>query len=675
MKKTLIIIGIVATTVGCGVLQKKLLRNEKATMDVSYMDKSTLPQDDFFQFANGTWVKNNPVPPSESRWGSFNELNKYNLEKLTTLLEEYVSAESGNTSDEQLLADYYASFTDMQNRNNIGYIPIKEQLDQISKIASKKDIVTVVAAQHKKGINSLFYFGVQQDMKNVSRHIASFNQGGIGLPNRDYYHVPEKMEIHEDYMHYIISLMNIIGERNSKEIAQSILDFEINLSKSMLTPSEMRILSNRYKVLGIDEACESLGSFDFKHYLSLVGINNIDSLNFSGNKHAMNIRKMLEEVDLASWKNYLQWCTINHYSGHLDEKTANVNFDFYGQILSGRKEMKPINERAINEITRMNFGELLGKSFVEKHYSESAQTRIDKMVDNILEAFRERINGLEWMSEETKKQALIKLNAIDRKLGFPEKWKDYSLLTFRKDTYVENYNNANAFRFYKNIKKLNEPVDETEWGMPAHMVNAYYHPLLNEIAFPAGIMQAPFFDDSFEDAVNYGRIGVVIGHELTHGFDDMGSQYGADGTLENWWTKEDRESFDLKTRTYGETFARFCPIEGHCVNPKLTMGENIADLGGLTLAYYAYTKTEEFKEGKARNGFTPAQRFFISFAQLWKINFTDAELKKRIATDPHAPGMYRVNGPLMNCPEFFETFNVKEEDPMRNSGKQLSRIW
>jgi putative endopeptidase len=533
----------------------------------------------------------------------------------------------------------------------------------------------VVAAQHKKGINSLFYFGVQQDMKNVSRHIASFNQGGIGLPNRDYYHVPEKMEIHEDYMHYIISLMNIIGERNSKEIAQSILDFEINLSKSMLTPSEMRIPSNRYKVLGIDEACESLGSFDFKHYLSLVGINNIDSLNFSGNKHAMNIRKMLEEVDLASWKNYLQWCTINHYSGHLDEKTANVNFDFYGQILSGRKEMKPINERAINEITRMNFGELLGKSFVEKHYSESAQTRIDKMVDNILEAFRERINGLEWMSEETKKQALIKLNAIDRKLGFPEKWKDYSLLTFRKDTYVENYTNANAFRFYKNIKKLNEPVDETEWGMPAHMVNAYYHPLLNEIAFPAGIMQAPFFDDSFEDAVNYGRIGVVIGHELTHGFDDMGSQYGADGTLENWWTKEDRESFDLKTRTYGETFARFCPIEGHCVNPKLTMGENIADLGGLTLAYYAYTKTEEFKEGKARNGFTPAQRFFISFAQLWKINFTDAELKKRIATDPHAPGMYRVNGPLMNCPEFFETFNVKEEDPMRNSGKQLSRIW
>jgi putative endopeptidase len=675
MKKTLIIIGIVANTVGCGVLQKKLLRNEKATMDVSYMDKSTLPQDDFFQFANGTWVKNNPVPPSESRWGSFNELNKYNLEKLTTLLEEYVSAESGNTSDEQLLADYYASFTDMQNRNNIGYIPIKEQLDQISKIASKKDIVTVVAAQHKKGINSLFYFGVQQDMKNVSRHIASFNQGGIGLPNRDYYHVPEKMEIHEDYMHYIISLMNIIGERNSKEIAQSILDFEINLSKSMLTPSEMRIPSNRYKVLGIDEACESLGSFDFKHYLSLVGINNIDSLNFSGNKHAMNIRKMLEEVDLASWKNYLQWCTINHYSGHLDEKTANVNFDFYGQILSGRKEMKPINERAINEITRMNFGELLGKSFVEKHYSESAQTRIDKMVDNILEAFRERINGLEWMSEETKKQALIKLNAIDRKLGFPEKWKDYSLLTFRKDTYVENYTNANAFRFYKNIKKLNEPVDETEWGMPAHMVNAYYHPLLNEIAFPAGIMQAPFFDDSFEDGVNYGRIGVVIGHELTHGFDDMGSQYGADGTLENWWTKEDRESFDLKTRTYGETFARFCPIEGHCVNPKLTMGENIADLGGLTLAYYAYTKTEEFKEGKARNGFTPAQRFFISFAQLWKINFTDAELKKRIATDPHAPGMYRVNGPLMNCPEFFETFNVKEEDPMRNSGKQLSRIW
>jgi putative endopeptidase len=279
------------------------------------------------------------------------------------------------------------------------------------------------------------------------------------------------------------------------------------------------------------------------------------------------------------------------------------------------------------------------------------------------------------MSDETKKEATNKLNSIGRKLGFPSKWEDYSALTFTADNYIENLKMESKLSHYKNMEELSKPVDKEKWGMPAHMVNAYYHPLLNEIAFPAGIMQAPFFDENAEDAVNYGRIGMVIGHEFTHGFDDMGSKFAADGSFKNWWTESDRKLFEEKTGTLGATFAGFCPIDGHCVNPDLTMGENIADLGGLTMAYYAYKRTEEFQSAKTINGFTPAQRFFIAYAQLWKINYTDAELKNRIANDPHSPGMYRVNGPLMNCPEFFEAFDVKEGDKMRNPNEKVARIW
>jgi putative endopeptidase len=337
--------------------------------------------------------------------------------------------------------------------------------------------------------------------------------------------------------------------------------------------------------------------------------------------------------------------------------------------------MKPTNERAIDEITNKDFGELLGKAFVEKYFSANAQKRVNTMVDNLLVVFGKRIENLDWMSAETKKEAQNKLNSIGRKLGFPSKWEDYSALDFGPEAYVENIKTENKFSFVKNLNDLKKPVDKEKWGMPAHMVNAYYHPLLNEIAFPAGIMQPPFFDENAEDAVNYGRIGMVIGHEFTHGFDDMGSKFAADGSFKNWWTEADRTKFEEKTTTLGETFSAFCPIEGHCVNPQLTMGENIADLGGLTMAYYAYTLTDEFKSGKVREGYSPAQRFFIAYAQLWKIKYTEAEMKNRIANDPHSPGMYRVNGPLKNCPEFFEAFGVKEGAKMRNPSAKVAKIW
>lgn len=681
MKKTVVLslagLGVLAACKSISDASNEVAEDFKnQTISLDYMDQKVKPQDDFFMFANGTWVKENPVPPSESRWGSFNELDQANMEKLTKILEE---AKKGSSEDHgtNLIGNYYASYIDMDRRNELGTKPIEALLKEVRGFQSKEELPQLIAKHHRLGVGSLFHFGVSQDIKDVENHIASFGQGGLTLPNRDYYLEDDKKDIRDAYRQYIIDLFMEFGESEgqAKRRAESIMNFETSMAEQMLRPAEMRNPENRYHKVGKDRALKAFGEFKFEEYLNATGIATFEEMNVGQPDYARFINELYTGASIEDWRNYLEWKVLENFAPHLGQNFVDLTFDFYGKTMSGTSEMKPIKERAIKEITRMEFGELLGKAFVERHYSQDAQETINELVDNLLIVFRERIDNLEWMSAETKTQALKKLNAIGRKLGFPDKWTDFSGLSFSPEEYVMNIITASNFSYEKNLSKLNEPVDKSEWGMPAHMVNAYYHPLLNEIAFPAGIMQPPFFSANYEDAVNYGRIGMVIGHEFTHGFDDNGSKFDASGNFENWWTPSDRTMFEERTAILGKTFSGFCPIDGHCVNPDLTMGENIADLGGLTLAYHAYTRTKEFKSGVKRNGFTPAQRFFIAYAQLWKINFTDAELKKRIATDPHSPGMYRVNGPLMNCPEFFEAFNVQEGDPMRNENANVAKIW
>lgn len=649
----------------------------QSTIDLDYLDKSVRPQDDFFNFSNGTWIKNNPVPPSESRWGSFNELEQANNAKLMSILEEAKSSNGTKGSTQQILGDYYASYTNMTKRNELGINAIKDDISRIQSISSKAELVDAIVKQHISGINSLFSFGVEQDLMDVDHHAAYFYQGGIGLPNKEYYSSENKKDVLVKYTEYIGDMFEYLDytEVDAGKISNSVVNFEKLLAAAMMSPAELRIPEKTYNKIALKEVVKRTGNFDFDNYVQQIGIESFDTLIVGQPDFLDAIAKIIDGVTLEDWKNYLQWKTINHYAAHLDEKFVKRDFEFYSGVLRGTNEMKPIEERAIDEITDMPFGEMLGKAFVEKHYSQEAQRRVNEMVDNLLIVFRERIENLIWMTDSTKAEALNKLNSIGRKLGFPSKWEDYSSLNFTADNYVGNIRETAKYAHSKNMKKLHEDVDKDEWGMPAHMVNAYYHPLLNEIAFPAGIMQAPFFDETYEDAVNYGRIGMVIGHEFTHGFDDMGSKFAADGSFKNWWTENDRKLFEERTEKLGNTFEMFCPIEGNCVNPDLTMGENIADLGGLTMAFYAYMRTEEYKSGIAKNGYTPAQRFFISYAQLWKINYTDEELKNRLANDPHSPGMYRVNGPLMNCPEFFEAFGVQVGDPMRNSEEKMARIW
>lgn len=678
MKKTLLLTILSGSIlIGCSSSKvKKSAAAQLQTIDTKALDTTISPADDFFLFANGTWIANTQIPASESRWGSFNELEQSNNQKLVALLKEAAANPGALGSQNQLLGAYFVSYTDMARRNELGLLPIQEDLSLISGIQKIADLQAVVSKLHKDGIGAFFGFGVGQDLKNVNTNVAYLGQGGIGLPNRDYYFDEKYAGIRSAYIQHIEASLALAQIPDAAAAAKKIVDFEMQLAQSMLRPSEMREPEKTYNKQAFAEVLRSFGPhFNFKLYLTEVGCLVPDTIVVSNPAFNIKLSQLWEDVAIEDLKNYLQWCVINHYAGHLNEAFVNLNFAFYEGVLSGKREQQPIYEQAIEEMTNLEVGELLGKAFVDKHFSKAAQERVNEMVDNLLYVYKERIEQLDWMSDATKKEAIVKLNAIGRKLGFPTKWEDYSSLRFFSDRYANNYREMSRYSVAKNYAELGKPVDKEKWGMPAHMVNAYYHPLLNEIAFPAGIMQAPFFDEKFEDAVNYGRIGMVIGHEFTHGFDDMGSKFAADGSFTNWWTEEDRLLFEEKTKLLGATFSGFCPMEDHCVNPDLTMGENIADLGGLTMAYYAYKRTDEFKANELVAGFTPSQRFFIAYAQLWKIKYTDAEMKKRLATDPHSPGMYRVNGPLKNCPEFFEAFQVPEGREMRNDVKKVARIW
>lgn len=653
------------------------IEGNSPAIEMEYLDLNVRPQDDFFRFANGNWIDNNPVPPSESRWGSFNELEISNNKKLTSILEDAKTSKAPKGSDLQLLGDYYASYSDLANRKSLGIKPIQKEINEVVNLKSKDEIIPLIAKHHQLGISSLFEFYVGQDLKNIEQNVIYVSQGGIGLPSKEYYTSPNKSEIFTAYKKHIYNILTIAQIEDPKVKTESIAKFESTLAKAMMTPSELRVPENTYNKFTFDDLNEKFKGLNLETYLSQIGLQQPQKLELIiGQVDFINqINGMIEKISLDEWKNYLLWNVLNHYAPSLDKEMVYASFNFYGKELTGKSQMKPINEQAINVITNSEISEILGKVFVGRHFSETARDRVNEMVDNLLNVFDNRIDNLDWMTETTKIEAKVKLKAIGRKLGYPSKYQDFSSLNFSAMDLIENNRAIARFSWNKNLSKLNEKVNKEEWEMPAHMINAYYHPLLNEIVFPAGIMQAPFFSEKYDDAINYGRIGMVIGHEFTHGFDDMGSKFAADGSFTNWWSEEDRKSFEERTGKLGETFELFCPIEGHCVNPDLTMGENIADLGGLTMAYYAYAKTKEFKNNKIINGYSPAQRFFIAYAQLWKTNYTDAELKNRIANDSHSPGMYRVNGPLMNCPEFFEAFNVKEGEKMRNSKDKVSKIW
>jgi len=665
------------------------LNNIPTSIDTISLSKTVLPSEDFFLFANEKWLSENNIPDHKEKWGSFDELDQQNNQKLIQIVNEcfqqqVVDKKNANSKqfkdkdlyERLLIGQFYGSYIDTNHRNSLGILPINKELNAIKDIQSKEALVDIIANMHQHGINVLFGLNVRQDLKNTKKHALYFHQSGIGLPNRNYYTDKDKISVQNAYKKFISDGLNIINYNvNTEAINKEIYRIEEQLATSMLRPEERRNPDITYNKLSKNEVCKKFTHFPFESYLHAMNIHNIDSIIVDNPHFIEQINKMLNKESLQTWKSYLTWHLFHHYMNGLDKQCTNLYFQFHGKILSDKKKQEAIAERGVKQITYTPLAEALGKIFAFTYFSENDRLRINQMIDNLKSAYQERIQQLNWMSETTKQEALNKLDAISRKIAYPDQWRDIQSLRLNENTYIENKKTLTEFARRENLEKLNRPVDLNEWYMPAYMVNAYYSSLFNEIVFPAGILQPPFFDPKAEDAINYGRIGMVIGHELTHGFDDMGSKFASDGSYKNWWTPSDRKTFEKQTEILGETYSSFCPIDNTCINEKLTMGENIADLGGITMAYYAYTKTDEFKRQEKINNYTPQQRFFIAYAQLWRIKYTDAELKKRLANDSHSPGMYRVNGVLMNCPEFFESFNIAEGAKMRNKKEKIAIIW
>lgn len=646
------------------------------TINWEYMDTTVKPQDDFYQYANGNWLKNNPVPSTESKVGSFYELNEKNKLKLGSILDSAAKSNSVAHSSSQLIGDYYTSFLDTSKRNELGVSPIQPDINYVNEIDIKKDFGKLMAEFKLKGYGSPLGFYVMQDLKEVDANAAYFFQSGLSLPSKDYYTDENKQTIRNEFLNFVSTLHQIAGDdkETANAKAETILRLETSLAAVSMSPVEQRDFSKQYNKISIGELSSLCESVSWNDYLKKLNLS-LDTVIVGQLDFVAYLNAFVQNNSEEDLKTYFKWNILNSTAGVLNSDMAEANFYFYSTILKGVKEMKPLNERAISSISNSALGEALGHAFVDKYFTSDDKVRINKMVDNIMSAFQDRLKTLVWMSEPTKLKALEKLNSFGRKLGYPDEWTDYSTLNINKDDYFGNYFASIAFSTKENLDKIGQPVDKTAWEMAPHIVNAYYTPFNNEIVFPAGIMQPPFYDSKAEDAINYGRIGMVIGHEFSHGFDDQGAGFDATGAMKNWWTPQDKEKFDARTGRLVNSFETFCPYDGVCVNGNLTLGENIADLGGLTFAYYAYLKTDEAKSGEKIHGFTPEQRFFLSAAQIWKINYTEAAMKQQIATNPHAPGNYRVNGPFRNMPEFFKAFNVKKGDPMRLPEDEIAEIW
>lgn len=646
--------------------------NTIVTFDQEYLDTTVAPQDDFYRFANGTWIKNTPVPASESRYGSFNEVKDRNdsiIKKIVLQAAEAKDLKKG--SSQQLVGDYYKSFTNWEQRNAEGLKAFNDINAEIDALTADK-LPSFIAKLNKKGISTLFGFSIFDDLKNNTMNALYFTQAGLGLPDKDYYFKEDEKseEIRVEYRKHINKMFELAA---LPTVAEDVYAFEEALASASMNGVEQRnigALYNKYSFADFNALCPSV---DFNTYLTSLGAEKEDTVIVMQPEFFKKLDAMVSG-DFEKVKSFIRWDVLSSLSGVMNKEADQQNFAFYSQYLRGTKEQKEDWKRGLDALTG-DLGEVLGKAYVEIAFSEEAKAKVNEMVDNLSFSLAERLKGLAWMSDETKEKALLKMNSFGRKLAYPDTWKDYSKIDIVPTSYTSNWMAVNAFNLQEMLDKQGQPVDKTEWGMPAHMVNAYYSPLNNEIAFPAGIMQPPFFDPNAEDAVNYARMGAVIGHEMIHGFDDNGARFDHKGSFNNWWTEADQEKFDVSTSALAEQYSAYEVVPGANVNGELTLGENIADFGGLTVAYYAYLKSLEGKETKEIAGYTPEQRFFISFAQIWKGNATEEFLRSQVATDNHSPTEFRVNGTLRNMPEFFKAFDVKEGDAMRNSKEKLVSIW
>ncbi len=645
-------------------------------LDRRNLDFSVAPCTDFYQYANGGWLPRNPIPEDQSRWSITSEMRERNYELLRDILEQAVKADAEGGTNKRKVADFWSTAMDTEAIEKAALAPLAGDLERIASLGSTADVPVFLRDMHAEGATLLFDIDVDQDLKNSTQYIVYATQGGLGLPDRDYYlrKDEESAALRGKYVAHVGRMLQLLGDDSAEaeSAAKAILGLETALAEASLTRVELRDPQNYYNIQTVAEADEATPAFDWAVYFDRLGLGDLESFSYAHPKFFAAMNEALGDVPLGTWKSYLRWHTVNAFSPYLNEELVNADFDFYGTELRGTPSQRPRWKRVVDQTSR-SMGEALGQVYVEQAFPPDTKKRADEMIENLRAIVKSRLEGLEWMSDETRARALEKLATFSSKIGYPDEWRDYSKLEVGTDSYLANVRSAAAFELRRNLDKIGKPIDRNEWGMPPQTVNAYYNPVMNEIVFPAAIMQPPFFDGEIDDPVNYGGMGAVIGHEFMHGFDDKGSQFDAQGNMANWWTGEDRRLFEERTQKLVTQYGDYVAVDDLHVNGKLTLGENIGDLAGLTMAYHALKAALEKNDPGVIDGFTPDQRFFLSWAQVWRANVRPEDVKLQVNTDPHSPARFRVLGPLSNMPEFAEAFGCEEESPMVRSDR--ADVW
>ncbi len=637
-------------------------------------------QDDFYSYVNSTWISKNPIPATETNWGNFNVLQEKSQKALRTICEEMSTKKDAVVgSNEQLIGDFFASGMDTNSIEKDKFTVVSAELKMISGLKDAKGITDLTSYLHMYQADCGFGFYVMADMMNSEVNTPYVFQAGMGLPEKEYYLGDDMKTIRDEYKKHITTLFKLMGENeaNATKHAEQAFNIEKQLADSSLSATESRDLERIYNKRTVVELQALVPLFDWTKYLSSIGAPGVTDVIVDNPSFLRQYNNLLKSESSEAWQSYFRWQFVHLIAGKMHKEVTTENFRFWGTVLSGQTAQQP-RWKQVMMSTEGALGDALGQLYVAKNFSEDAKNSVNTMVDNLIAAYEQRIMTRDWMSAETKKQAVAKLHKIMRKLAFPDKWREYKGLVVSRKSYVRNFLNSNQFDAKWLLEKFGKPVDKTEWGMTPATINAYYNPSYNEIVFPAAIMQPPFFDASADDAVNYGAMGAVIGHELTHGFDDQGSMFDGDGNMMNWWTEEDNANFKKKTSMLATQFNQYVVIDSLnlTVNGELTLGENIADLGGLTIAYYAFQLAQQKNPPPALiDGFTPNQRFFISWAQAWRNSQRPKSLVMMVKTNPHSPARFRVQGPLSNMTEFYEAFKVKEGDKMWRKPEDRVAIW
>ena len=649
------------------------------SLDLSSMDKSVDPCVDFYQYSCGGWQKKNPIPPDQVAWGVYGKLYQDNLQFLRGILEQAGTANGPRDTVTQEIGDFYAACMDEPAVEKLGLSALKPELAQIAQLKSSRDLAPLVARlQLDLGGSILFQSGSLQDPDNSEQQIAGMTQAGIGLPDRDYYTKDDakSKEIRERYLGHVQKIFELLGDKPeaAKQNAETVMRIETALATASMTRVERRDPYKRKNKIKLADLREMAPSFDWPAYFSALKAPQFEIINVAPSSFFKELDTLLKNEPLANWKNYLRFHLANGYSPYLSSAFVQQNFDFYTKYLRGAKEMQPRWRRCV-QFTDRDLGEALGQAYVRRVFSPELKASTLDMVRRIEDAMAQRIAQLDWMSPETKQQALAKLHGIRNKIGYPEKWRDYSSVKIARDDFLGDVQRATEFERHRNYNKIGRPVDHGEWGMSPPTVNAYYNPAMNDINFPAGVLQPPLYDARIDDAPNYGDTGGTIGHELTHGFDDQGAKFDAKGNLRDWWTQQDKQKFEERTKCVADQYAQYVVVDDIHINSRLTLGEDVADLGGEILAYIAWKDATKDKDLKAIDGLTPEQRFFIGFAQWDCSNEREENLRVRALTDPHSPSKYRINGVVVNMPEFAQAFSCKAGQPMVNPPEKVCKVW